>query len=194
MKRFTPILAAAFIGLSLAGCATITLAPAGAYSAGDAAYTLGRNWSDLTAVVPARGEGVHVLTIDGPLLNRMFLTDGIGEGQPIIRPVNRREHRNPVYRSGSSATEQIEFIADSLGAMDYQSVETSGVRRAERAGRNGIMFDITARTPEGLNISGLAQCIEVDGELYVAIFVAPTEHYFGVYQAEAQRVMESFRR
>lgn len=193
MKRFIPIAAAILVSMSAAGCATISLAPAGSYSAGAASYTLGQNWSDLTAVSPNRGPGVHILTIDGPLLNRMFLTDGIEDGQPILRPTNRREERNPVYRSGSSASEQMEFIADTLSVMDYQSVDTAGVRRAQRAGGSGIMFDITARTPEGLNVSGLAQAIEVGGKLYVAVFLAPDEHYFGAYRAEAERVMESFR-
>ena len=192
MKKFAPLVAAFLIGLAATGCASITLAPAGGYAAGSAGYTLGQNWSDLTAVMPNRGPGIHILTIDGPLLNRLILTDGIEDGAPILRPANR-EQRMPVHRAGASASEQVEFVVDTLAVMDYQSIEASGLRRAARAGGTGVLFDLTARTPEGLNVSGLAQVIEVDGRLYVAIFAAPTEHYFGVYQAEALRVMESFR-
>lgn len=192
MKRFAPRLAALAIALTMSGCATITLAPAGSYAAGSAGYTLGQNWSDITAIAPNRGEGVHLLTIDGPLLNRMILTDGLGDGAPILRPMSR-DQRTPVHRAGASANEQMELIVDTMAVMDYQSIETTGVRRAERAGGSGIMFDVSARTPEGLNISGLAQTIEVDGKLYVALFLAPTEHYYGAYQQEALRVMESFR-
>jgi len=179
---------AAFAALS--ACAAITLAPAGAYVVGDSAVTLDRNWSDASAAVIGRSKKVRLLTIDGPLLNRLYLTEGLVEGDYLVRPA-QREGDTPVYRTDMSITEQVEFVADSVTALGYQRVETAGVRPVDIQGRRGVRFDIEAQTAEGLDVRVLGQAFKQGDELYVAIYVAPAEHYYEATLTSAEQAMSS---
>lgn len=189
MTRVTPFLALA-LAFALSACAAITLAPAGAYKVGSATVALDRNWSDLSPVMVGQPKHVRLLSIDGPLLNRLYLTDGLKPGDFIVRPA-RREATTPVYEADMSITEQVEFVADSVTALDYQRVETSSLRPVDVAGERGVRFDIEAQTSEGLDIRGLGQAVRHGDRLYVAIYLAPSEHYFAASLASAEAAMGS---
>ncbi len=192
MKRAAPLAMVLAAALLLPACAAIKLSPAGAYQAGTATtYTLGRSWNDITTVMYTP-KGVRVLTLDGPLLNRLYLTDALTPGSTLVRSVSK-ERPTPAYRSGSAATELMEFVTDSIGALGYQAPESSAPRRVEVNGRSGLQFDLTMRTADGLEMRGLAQVLEADGRLYVAVYLAPNEHYFQATLPEAQKVLASLR-
>jgi hypothetical protein len=186
-------IAAAF-ALTLAACATVVSAPAGAYKLGDAyQVTLGHEWSDASGVMFGRPKHVRLLTTDGPLLNRLYLVDGLAPGDFMVRPA-AKERPTPTYRTGMAPTELVELVADSVSALDYQRVETANLRPGKFAGADGLRFDISAATKEGLEMAGTAEVAEVDGKLYVILYVAPKEHYFGAGLGEIEQIMASARR
>lgn len=179
--------------LALAGCETVVLAPAGPLAVGkDQQVTLGRNWSDVSAVTYPRVKKVKLLTIDGPLLNRLYLTEGLAVGDKIVGSVSK-ERPTPVVRSGMSATERMEFVADSVAAMDYQRVQTAKPRPAKIGEASGVRFDLTAQTKDGLDIQGTSVVVEQGGKLFVILYLAPAEHYFQAGLAEVEQVMASAR-
>jgi hypothetical protein len=190
MKRWISALAALSL-LTLTSCMTVTLAPAGAYQA-QTSYqvTLGRDWSDLTAVSYANTKAVRVLSIDGALLNRLYLIGGLNAGDTMIRTVTK-DKPAPAIRSGMSATERMEFVADNITLLGYQRVETSRPRPAKFGGQDGLRFDFAGKTNEGLDMKGTAQVAEVDGKFYAIIYLAPAEHYYQATLAEAEAVMAS---
>lgn len=175
----------------LAACVAITPAPAGPYASGSHQVTLGRMWSDASAF-SGRVKAVKMLTIDGWQLNRLYVIDGLKSGDYIVRPA-RKESPTPTFRAGMTPNEQVEFVTDSIAAMGYQRVETEGLRPAKVGAANGLRVDIVARTPEGLDIAGITQITEVNGRLYVILYLAPTEHYFQATKAEVESIMESSR-
>lgn len=191
MKLKTALLIAA-AGLSLTACVAITSAPAGRLSGKDYETTLGREWSDISAVTPGRAKKVRVLSVDGPLLNRLYLTEGLAPGEYLIKPA-AREKPTPLVRSGMSVSERIEFVAESVAAMDYQRVETARPRPAKFGEADAVRFDLTAKTAEGLDMSGTALAAEHGGKLHVILFLAPTEHYFGAGLKEVESIMGSAR-
>jgi hypothetical protein len=179
--------------LSLAACATVTSAPAGTYAAPKPyQVTLGRQWSDISAISGAQPKSVRLLTIDGPLLNRLYLVGGLAPGDFMFRSASKTQP-TPTVRKGMSATERMEFITDNLAVMGYQRVETARPRPAKFAGADGLRFDFAAKTSDGLEIKGTSEVAEVDGKLYAIIYFAPAEHYFQATLAEAEKVMESVR-
>lgn len=193
MKKTLTLAVIAASALSLSACVAITLAPAGDYAVGKGAHvTLDRNWSDMSALMPNQPKTVKLLTLDGYLLNRLYLTAGLADGEPFVRPA-RREATTPLYRSEMSLTEQVEFVADSVTALDYERVETSRVRPAEVSGQRGARFDIVARTKQGLDVKGVGQVVEKNDRLFVAIYLAPAEHYYAAGLASAEAAMSSFR-
>ena len=56
-----------------------------------------------------------------------------------------------------------------------------------------MRFDLTARTAEGLEVSGTAQVAQKDDKLFLILYLAPTEHYFAALLPEVESVMNSMR-
>ena len=188
-NRLKLIVAVAAVSLSLISCSPITLAPMGSYAVGKSpTVTLDRPWNDMTALWLQRSKKARLLTLDGPELNRLYLTEGLIEGDYIVRPT-RREATTPIYSDTMSVTEQVEFVADSITAIGYERVETSGVRPTEIASARAVRFLISARTTDGLDIKGVGQVLKRDEKFYVAIYLAPAEHYFEASRPSAEAAM-----
>lgn len=177
--------------VSLSACAGLKAVPAGPYASGGNQITVGRTWTDMGRLFDA-SKGVRLLSIDGPQLNRLFVIDGLKPGEFIIRPVTK-EQPTPTWKTGLSPSEQVEFLADSLSAMQYYRVETGGLRPVKVGDRSGVRFDITAQTVDGLDVSGIAQLVEAGDRLYILLYLAPTEHYFNATKAEVEGIMASAR-
>lgn len=191
MKKSWLATAGLIAALALSACTTIKNAPMGPYAAGSGySVTLSRQWSDITAIMLYQAKGVHLLSVDGPLLNRLYITDGIAPGGFMLKPA-AKEQPTPTYRTGMSQIELIEFVADSVTALEYQRVETVNPRPARFAGGNAVRFDITAKTKEGLDISGTALVAERGGKAYVILYLAPTEHYYRALLADVEKTMDS---
>lgn len=187
--------AGALAGLSLllSACATISAAPAGPYQVGDSmTVTLGHAWNDASHAIVGAPRRVRMLTVDGPLLDRLYITSGLKPDEWMVKPA-ARERPTPLYRSNMSPTELVEFVADSVSALDYQRVETSALRPAKMGDTDGLRFDIKSLTEEGLEMSGSALVAERAGRLYVILYLAPSEHYFAAGRAEVESIMNSAR-
>ena len=180
--------------LFVSACAGVTSAPMGAFKVGDRyEVTLGREWSDISQIMNGRPKNVRLLSLDGPMLNRLYLSDGLAPGEFLVKPA-AKEKPTPTYQKGMSPTELVEFVSDSVAALDYQRVETKGLRPTKLAGSDGLRFEIAAKTREGLEISGTAEVAEAGGKLYVILYLAPQEHYFQAILPEVESVMGSAKR
>ncbi|WP_425990599.1 hypothetical protein [Brevundimonas sp. TWP2-3-2] len=189
--KIVSIAALAATIVALAACSPISLAPAGPYAVGRSpSVTLDRPWNDVSALWLGKPKKMRLLSLDGLLLNRLYLSEGLVEGDFIVRPA-RREATTPVYAADMSITEQVEFVANSVTALDYERVETSAVRPLEIEGQRAVRFELAARTKEGLNIRGLGQVLKREDKLYVAIYLAPEEHYYQASLVSAEAAMSS---
>jgi len=181
------------VALTLAGCETVQDAPAGDYKVG-AAYevTLTRQWSDISAIMKARPRNIHLLSVDGPLLNRLYLSEGLKDGDFLVKPEDETKP-TPTYHAGMSITEEVEFVANSVAALSYERVETTNLRPSSFGGLDGVRFDITAETKEGLDISGTGLVADRGGRLFVIVYLAPSEHYYAEGLPEVESIMKSVR-
>jgi len=184
-------------GVLLAGCASgPTLAPAGNLAVGDGySVSLDRNWSDVTGSLGiGKAPKVRVLTIDGILLNRLDVSQGLGSADPLmVSPAAGDTSSNPALRGKAdmSLSEQMEFVAQSVSALDYHKVETANPKPVRVGSVKGVRFELTAVTAEGLNIRGLAQAISSKGQSYYIVYLAPAEHYYDANLKSATAVMDS---
>jgi hypothetical protein len=176
----------------LAGCAGITSLPPGPTRVGGTEITLGRQWSDVSILMPGRSNKVRLLSIDGPLLNRLYVTDGLVPGDYLVKPAHK-EQPTPVIRADMTVSERIEFVTDSVVAMDYLRVEASRPRPATLEGQPAVRFDISATSRDGLDVKGSALASEVKGKTYVVIYLAPAEHYYEATLTEAEAIMASIK-
>jgi hypothetical protein len=190
-SSFRPLLAAS-AALALTACVSVTSAPAGPYKVGSAQVTLGHEWSDISAIMYARPAKVRLLSMDGPLLNRLYVTDGLAPGEFMVKPM-AKERPTPTYRGGMSPTELVEFVSDSVAALDYQRVETDNLRPARFGDGDAFRVDFKAKSKEGLDVSATALIAEKAGKLYVVLYIAPTEHYYAAELPEIETVIGSVK-
>ncbi|PWE16702.1 hypothetical protein DDZ18_10860 [Marinicauda salina] len=180
--------------LTLTACAAgPSLVEPGRY-AGAESYTiaLDREWTLMPAGVDRRVT-VDYLTVDGPLLNMVFVAGGIEDGEGIVRERNE-EQPVPAFRSGMSELELAEFVADSLAALEFHDVETADIRPQDLAGTPGVRMDLAATLESGLVIRGTALAAASDGALDLILFVAPGEHYYEAYADDVEAIMRSAAR
>ena len=128
--------------------------------------------------------------MDGPLLNRLYLTDGLSPGEYLVKPP-KSDHATPPYHERMSPTELVEFISDSVSAQGYAKVESLNLRPAQFRGVSAIRFDLTAVTDAGLNMQGTGEVAEISGKLFVMLYLAPQEHYFAANLPEVESIFAS---
>jgi hypothetical protein len=180
---------AAPIAAFAAGCATGGGIVTGQYRAANAFnVTLGREWSDISWLLPNRPPNVRLLSIDGPLLNRLYLA-ALEPGQSLVRPSDRDTPR-PTFRADMNDTELVEFVIDCV-AQEYQTPEATALRPQNLGASPGVRFDVTARTAEGLNISGTALAALTGERLHLMLFLAPSEHYYGALAGDVEAIFAS---
>ena len=177
--------------LALSGCASITAVSGPYNAAGGYSVTLGRQWSDITSINPNRPENVRWLSIDGPLLNRLYLAS-LMPGQSLVKPADRNAPR-PTFRTDMSDNEMVEFVTDCVAAMGYESPSTTALRPQSLGSENGVRFDIATRTKEGLNVTGSALVARHNGHLEVMLFLAPSEYYYGALAPDVEAIFSSAR-
>jgi hypothetical protein len=182
--------------LSLSGCATVSLAPKGNFALGASSVTLSRDWSDVSVLYYNRAKKVKILSIDAPGLNRLFISEGLTAKDPLMVHPMKGDNTNapaPRGKDNMSLQEQIEFVAASLSALEFQKVETSSPKPVTLGAQRAVRFEFTAKTPEGLNIKGVAQAAAKGNLHYYIVYVAPEEHYFNASLKEVLVTMDSVK-
>ncbi|MDV6329843.1 hypothetical protein [Asticcacaulis sp. 201] len=188
--------ATAAAAVLLTGCASgPPLVPAGKMSvASKYSVTLDRNWADVSKLFFRRAPKVRILSIDGVLLNRLYVSDGLTFVDPLMVNAMRGDTKNspaPRGKLNMSLSEQMEFVSSSLATMDYLKVETSNPKPVTISGAKGVRFEFTARTAEGLNLHGLAQAVSDKGLNYYIVYIAPEEHYYAANLKNVVATMDS---
>jgi hypothetical protein len=188
-KRVSGLALAAAV--ALASCASVSDAPTGRYSVGSVySVSLGREWADVSGLIGVRLPGVRILTIDGPLLNRLYLSEGLAAGASLVVSAEK-EKPAPVYRADFSPQDTVEFVADSVTALGYVEVRTDNLRPGRFGDADAVRFHVSGRTKDGLDISGEALTAQKGGKLYLILYLAPAEHYFGDALPEVNSIMGS---
>jgi hypothetical protein len=150
--------------------------------------TLTRQWSDLTFSLPNRPRNLRMLSVDGPLLNRLYLAS-LEPEQSLLRPSDRDTPR-PTYRADMSDTEVVEFVIDCI-AQEYQAPEASALRPQTFAGQPGVRFEIATRTSDGLLTSGTALAARAGERLQIMLYLAPSEHYYAALLPDVETIFAS---
>jgi hypothetical protein len=176
------------MSLILAACGGAT-AVTGPYKVGNAySVDLKKTWSTVSLFNLNRE--VKYLTIDGPLLNNFYLTEGLAVGRSMVRaPLKSRPM--PIVKRDMSETELAEFVVDTVAAFGYEGVESQNLRPAKFGSADAVRFDLTAKTDAGLDIMGTAQVALVSGKVHVMLFLAPGEYFYPNLLGEVDHVFGS---
>jgi hypothetical protein len=177
---------AAVMTLTACGGATIVTGPFKVGSAYN--VNLGKDWSSISRFNLNRE--VKYLTIDGPLLNNFYLTEGLAVGKSVVRTA-QKSRPMPVVKADMSETEMAEFIVDTVAAFGYENVASNALRPGKFGTIDAVRFDLTAKTDAGLEIMGTSQVAMVGGKLHLMLFLAPGEYFYPSLLGEVDRVFSS---
>lgn len=134
-------------------------------------------------------------TIDGELLNRLYLVPAVREGEYIFlghRQTTRRPD-GPFYKRGMRADELRDLVADGLRMSGAVDVVSTNLRPIDFGGREGLRFDFSLSNEEGLAYQGMAAAFEHEKGLALAIFLAPREYYYPRDADKVSRMLDTLR-
>lgn len=190
MNRVRRATACALVLAGLAGCAAIPPVPPGPLAVGGGhKVALAHEWSDVSKILPHAND-VRVLSIDGPMLNRLYIAQGLSPGEGLIRPVSK-DHPVPAFHADMGPGDFAEFVADSVTALGYQRVGTSKLRPAKFGANSGVRLDLSAKTESGLDMLGTAEIAVANGKLYLILYLAPAEHYYQATLPDVEAILAS---
>lgn len=183
-KRMIKLAVITAVGFALTACATgPKLAPAGAFVTQTYSVPLKQDWTAFS-IKTGKGKKAHLLSVDGPALNSVYLFSDLKEGDSLLRE-RKKEEPVPKYNADMSELEQMEFITDSLEkGMGLVNLITSDVAPDSFNGNDALFFNMSGVTDGGLNMSGSALVSQADEGLNIVFYLAPSEHYHGKLKDE----------
>ncbi len=178
------------VALALASCGPAPLVRAGSATAvGSIVLETPVDWSRYG------DSSVELWTRDGTLLNQFQFVGAIEPGQHVFR--SRRESRRrpdgPYFRAGMHGLELQALVLDGLSELGAVRPEAKALRPVRFGAGESVRFDVDTANQEGLVYRGLAQASVHRGKLYVMLFLAPAEHYFGRDRVVVERMLDSAR-
>jgi len=191
MKIATKLLASLAAAALLTACASgPKLASAGMFEAGSYSVPLSQDWTAFN-IKTGKGKPAQLLTVDGTVLNSVYLYSDLKEGDSLMKE-RKRDNPVPKFTTDLSELELVEFLADSLerghGLLD---VQTMNVEPSSFKGAEAIQFDFTALNENGLKISGSSLLGVEDEKLNIVLYMAPTIHYYGKLKGDVSAMMTS---
>jgi len=193
MQRFLAPVFALCVACALAACAgassTSRLVEPGVQKAGRLTLQSEMEWTRASA------QRFQMWTIDGELLNLLYLVPEVREGDYIFLGARQSKRRpdGPYYHPGMREDEIRDLITDGLLGAGFIGVDTSNLRPSQFGEHEGMRFDIAMANPEGLAYQGYVAAFEHERGLALAIFIAPREYYFPRDGAKVSKMLDTLR-
>lgn len=168
----------------LAGCASVSAVPAGTrVDVGDGVSV---------AADPAWNQiryGKSLLwTGNGIGLDEMRFTTGIKDGKPLYGAAAKD---TPLYNATMPPSDIADLVVTMMGRSGLQNVRASRLTPCPFGAGTGFCFDVTFLNADGLEMKGKVLAGRKGTNLELIEFRAPSEYYFGVMAAPAQRLFAS---
>lgn len=136
--------------------------------------------------------GIEMWTVDGPRLQKLHFAAGIGDGEPLYDlPGKDQDETMPAFRTSLSLSELVEFVTTSMTRAGAGQVEPLNIRPTSVAGVDGVRFELSFLSLEGLEQDGIVLAWVMDEELSVIIYSGARRHYFPKYVDDVERMIQS---
>lgn len=184
-------LAIALLTLLLAACASGgPLVTQGRTTAGShLSIDAGMEWTRMG------GPREQLWTIDGPMLNSLYLIPNVRDGDFVFlgRRQTKRRPDGAFYHRGMRPDELRDLIADGMRAAGAVNVTPSNLRPATFGTLEGFRFDMTMDNDSGLKYKAMVAAFEHEKGLALAMFYAPAEYYYPRDAAKVDLMLDSLR-
>lgn len=190
MRPIRSIGLAAIALLILAGCQAYTLAESGksVQLAKTFSITPARDWN-----LAVNGQ-VQIWTIDGPVLQRMRVFNGIESGEPLVKALSSdKDRKPPVFENGMSPIEIRDLFVATIARIDQFNLETGALRPATIGDTDGFRFEYSYTDKNGVDRRGFVLATNQKKRLYLFDYEAVSLYYYDRYLDEAEQLVKSLR-
>lgn len=186
MKQRARRSAGLLVALSFVACTTFTLIKA-------EPQVIGKVYQVHPTTEWSRTElgEVEIWTVDGIVLEALYFTRGLEDGAPLFKPPPFSDEVMPEFRAGKSPNDAMDFVVDSLARNGMVNLRTEGLRPFPMGERTGFRFELTGLSEAGLQLRGVAVGSEVEGRLYLILYLGASLHYYERYLKEVEAIIES---
>ena len=175
----------------LSGCTVYTLVEPGPVEV-DGTYTVSTTQKWSKASIAQTGT---LLTQDGPILQRIILTDEISDGEALFKSdfyfIGQLSAPAPEYRKEMTAIELRDFLKDSVSALPYTSVEELSFKPDTFGPWPAVRGEYAMTLENGLQFRALIVGTQQDDKFHAIIYTAPRLHYFDKSLDEVERMIRS---
>lgn len=182
--------------IALAGCETYQAVEPGLRPVGDGmTVTSTKPWVSVNTPYALKGPDV-TWTLDGLGLNRLLIFGGIDDGKALITAKQRAGvPPPPAFARTMDGLELGELVGATVSRTmaGGVAVETLSLNPVTFMAHPGFEMEFAFPTSSGLEMRGFASGANIDGELFLVMFVAPRMHYYGKDLAEARAIAASAR-
>lgn len=154
---------------------------------------------DLKLVPPVafngRSDGIAALwTIDGPMLDRIYVVGGIGDGHAAYAPPKGREVKMPVFRASATPMELVDLFVTSLNVVvNGNPPQVDEVGQTTFLGQPGVRFHYQYVDGSGVKRKGLVVAGVVKGKLYGIDYSGTALYHYDAYLPQVEKVIASAR-
>jgi len=190
MRPLRSIGLAATALLVLAACQTFNLAESGKSVQLAKAFSItpARDWNLLV-----NGQ-VQIWTIDGPILQRMRVFNGIENGKPLVDALSAdQDKKPPVFESSMTPIEIRDLFVATIARVDQFNLETSELRPEAVADESGFRFEYNYTDKNGVDKRGFVLATIRNDRLYLFDYEAVALYYYDRYLDDAEQLVKSLR-
>lgn len=173
-----------FIVLLLNGCISFALVEPGKIDVGGN-YTVSTSttWSKYEV------QQIKVLTVDGPGLQSVNISDGISEGEYLFG--GNGTDGQPPYKENLALPEIQDFLLDSLIAVGSEKVTFTEVRPDQFGDWPGLRMEFSFYSKGGLEKRGIMVAAQNSGKLYSITYLAPALHFYDKSKEDVEEIIRS---
>lgn len=133
-------------------------------------------------------------TMDGPSLD-MLVFWVVEDGKPLMEPRNdgQKDKRPPVFKSGMSEVEVMEFAEASLSHLHDSPAKARNLRPQDVGGVQGFRFSYEVTAKDEVERDGEAIGAIRNGKLYLMTYTGTRLHHFAKTLPQAEKAMLSAR-
>ncbi|HTA64609.1 MAG TPA: hypothetical protein VK753_03815 [Xanthomonadaceae bacterium] len=137
----------------------------------------------------------EIWTIDGMALNSLSIFSGVEPGQHVFMLSRERSSRpdGPWFRAGMRPDEIRDIVVAAMTDQKMVDIATSNLRPQKFGSVDGLRFEFTMASADGLIYKGTVAAAQKDGKLDLLLWKAPAEYYYDRDAAAVARMLDGMR-
>ncbi|MBT3929301.1 MAG: hypothetical protein HOF34_01155 [Rhodospirillaceae bacterium] len=135
---------------------------------------------------------VQIWTIEGPILQRMQVFNGIEDGKPLVEALSAdQDKKPPVFEASMTPIEIRDLFVATIARVSQLTLETGELRPEAVADEAGFRFEYNYTDKNGVDKRGFVLATTRNDRLYLFDYAAVALYYYERYINDAEQLVKS---